>query len=82
MVTSVQVVNPRAKGLYKTSGVVALILGVLFIVSITNVWLSPFQDNWLIKLFKLNSGLGSINFGVMHELNALDIVILALVSVM
>ncbi len=81
MVSNIEVVSPRRKVLYKASGVVALLLGLIFLVGIINIWFSLFQDNWLIKLFKLNAGFDSINFDVLHGLNPLDIVILALVAV-
>jgi hypothetical protein len=80
LTVDVGIANSHWKWLYKTSGVVALILGMLLLVSILNVWFSLFQNNWLIKLFKLNAGFDGIIFDIMHGLNPLDIVILALVS--
>ncbi len=82
MSTNVEMVNPRWKGLCKTSGIVALILGTLFLGGIANLWLSLFQDNWLIKLFKLNAGFNAISFDAMRGVNPLDIVILVLAFVM
>jgi len=82
MLNNIEVVSPRRKGMYKASGVIALLLGLIFLVGIVNIWFSLFQDNWLIKLFKLNAGFDSMNFDVLHGLNPLDIVILVLVAVM
>ena len=77
MVTKVKTAEPRRRGLYKASGVVALILGMLFLASIVNIWLSPMPDNWLITLFKLNAGVDGVNFNMLRGPNPTDITIMA-----
>ena len=83
----------RWKWLYKVSGMAALLLGGVFLLAIISLittshppgasenWLLLFQNNWLTVLFKLNAGFEETTFEDLHGLNALDMVILALVAV-
>ncbi len=93
-VTDAETVVPRWKGLYIIGGAAALILGGLFLIAMMslitagfqpgaiNDWLSPFQNNWLVVLFKLNAGFNGVQFDSLYGLNVLDITILALVATM
>jgi hypothetical protein len=79
---------------YKIGGIAALIAGVLFLIPVIDLlitglqpgvkigWLLPFQDNWLLVIFKLHAGFSGVQMGLLHILNLLDIAILALVGTM
>jgi hypothetical protein len=45
-----------------------------------NGWLSLFQNNWLVVLYKLNAGFDGVQFDLLYGLNPLDITIMALVA--
>jgi len=91
-VTNTETADSRLSWIYKISGVAALITGILFLIamiglitevlqpSITNGWLSPFENNWLIVIFKLHAGSLDIHDDPLHGLNLIDIAILALVG--
>ena len=91
-IVNAEFAESRWNWLYQVSGVASLILGVLFLIAMTslftaglqpstiNGWLSPFQNNWLVVLFKLNAGFDGVQFDLLHRLNALDIAIMALVA--
>ncbi|MGE5406592.1 MAG: hypothetical protein ACM3NR_02675 [Methanosarcina sp.] len=75
-----------------SSGLTALILGLLFIFPVpgmimppfgdgTNDWFSSFQNNWLIVIYKLHAGLISIQEDPLRGLNGLDIVIMSAFSI-
>lgn len=93
-VSDVKTADSRWNWLYTVSGVAALILGVLFLIALIglvvaglqpgsmNGWLSPFQNNWLVVLFKLNAGFVGVQFDQLNGLNPLDIAIMALVALM
>jgi len=80
--------------LYKVSGAAALLAGALLLVAAidlmmaglkpgaNNGWLSLFQDNWLVLIFKMHAGLGEVEANLLHVPNLLDIAILALVGTM
>ncbi len=78
--------------LYPVSGLAALALGVLFLLGMMGLvaagpgpitsWLSSFQNNWLVVLFKLNAGFEGVQFDLLYGLNPLDITILSLVATM
>jgi hypothetical protein len=72
--------------LQTVSGSAALFVGVLLLVAaidlILDVWLSPFQNNWLAVIFQLHAGVGGVHIDLLYGLNVLDIAILALVGVM
>jgi hypothetical protein len=80
MVIQIDEAKPRWKTMYRISGVVAITLGTLFLISIINLWQTLSTDNWLIKLFKLNAGFSGITIDIMHELSLPDVVILILVA--
>jgi hypothetical protein len=92
--TDVETPDSRWNWLYKVGGAAALIVFVLFLIGIigiitvslqpttTNGWFTPFQNNWLVVLFKLNAGFSGIQPGLLNVLNLLDIVIMALSGVM
>jgi hypothetical protein len=92
--TDVETTDSRWKGLYRVGGAAALIVLVLFLIGIigiitvgpqpatTNGWFTPFQDNWLVVLFKLNAGFDGVQPDLLNVLNLLDIAIMALVGTM
>jgi hypothetical protein len=69
-----------------------MLLGVIFLAAIVslitaglgpgsiNDWLSLLRNNWLTVLFKLNAGLEGMQFDRLHGVNALDLLIMALVG--
>ena len=91
-IVNAETAESRWNWLYQVSGAASLILGVLFLIAMTslftaglqpstiNGWLSPFQNNWLVVLFKLNAGFDGVQFDLLHGLNPLDIAIMALVA--
>jgi len=91
-IVNAETAESRWNWLYQVSGVASLILGVLFLIAMTslfiaglqpstiNGWLSPFQNNWLVVLFKLNAGFDGVQFDLLYGLNPLDIAITALVA--
>lgn len=91
-ITNLKIVDPRWSWLYKISGAAALIAGMLLLIgmisliasvlqpSSINGWLSPFQNNWLIVIFKLHAEFSGIHADLLHGVNLLDIVFLALVG--
>ena len=93
-VTDAETTDPAWKSLYRVSGAAGLILGVLFLIAMTsliaaglqpgtiNGWLSLFQNNWLVLLFKLNAGFNGVQSDLLYGLNPLDIVIMALVAML
>lgn len=80
--------------IYKISGAAALLLAFIFLLAMKSLfaaslqlgsmfgWLSLFENNWLVVLFKFNAGLDGVQFDLLNRLNFLDIAILALVAVM
>lgn len=80
------------KSLYKVGGVGALFAGVLLLTAMIslivaelqlgaiNRWLSLFQNNWLVLIFKLHAGFSGVQADLLHVLNLLDLAILALVG--
>lgn len=93
-VTYVETADSRWNWLYKVGGAAALIVFVLFLIGVigiitvgpqpaaTNGWFTPFQNNWLVVLFKLNAGFSDVQPGLLNVLNLLDIAIMALVGTM
>jgi hypothetical protein len=91
---NVGMVNSRWSWLYKTSGTAALLAGVLFLIALADliitglghgtlqVWLSPFQNNWLVIIFKLHAGVAGFQVDKLQVFNFLDLAILALVAIM
>ena len=91
-IVNAETAESRWNWLYQVSGAASLILGVLFLIammglftagpqpSTINGWLSPFQNNWLVVLFKLNAGFDGVQFDLLYGLNPLDIAITALVA--
>jgi hypothetical protein len=86
--------DSRWSWLYKISGAAALLAGVLLLVGMINLiitvlqpgtingWLSSFEDNWLIVIFRVHAGFSGAQVGLLHGLDFLDTVILALVGTM
>lgn len=86
--------SARWNWLYKACGAAAMITGALFLIAVIdllfsvlqprtiNGWLSPFQDNWLVIIFKLHAGYSGVQIDRLNVLNFLDLAILALVGVM
>lgn len=93
-VSNTETIDSRWGWLYIVSGAASLITGILLLIGImgltaailqpeiTNGWLLPFQNNWLIVIFKLHAGFGGVKIDLLHILDFLDIAILAVVSVM
>ncbi len=87
-----EVTDRRWQRLYQVGGVAALMAGILFLVSLVDpliaglvpgaatTWLSLFEDNWLVVLFKLNAGFNGVPYDLLYGLNPVDIAILALVA--
>jgi hypothetical protein len=87
-----RIADPQWKNLYKVGGAAAMITGVLFVIGVIgllismfqpgaiNGWLSPFQDNWLVVIFKLHAGFGGVQIDRLDVFNFLDLAILALVG--
>jgi hypothetical protein len=73
--------SPRLKSLYRVCGAAAVMAGVLLLFGAINVWLSSFQDNWLVIIFKLHAGFGGVQIDRLNALDFPDIAILALVGV-
>jgi hypothetical protein len=79
--------------LYKARGVAALLVGVLFLAGLVDLiltglgaetaarWLSLAGSNWLVVLFQLNAGFSGVEYGLLYQLNPLDIAILALAGI-
>jgi len=92
--SNAETADSRWKSLYKVGGAAALIVLVLFLIGIVGIitvdrqptaangWLTPFQNNWLVVLFKLNAGFSGVQPDLLHVLNLLDIVIMALFGTM
>ena len=81
-------VNSQRNWFRKIGGVATLIAGMLLLIAIisllapANGWLSPFQDVWLVLIFKLHAEFAGIGPDVLHGLHFLDILILALVGIL
>jgi hypothetical protein len=84
--------NSSRIGLSSVSAGAALTVGLLFLIAAIdliisglqhgsiNRWLSPFQNNWLVVIFKLHAGYSGVQMDLLNVLNLLDIAILALVG--
>jgi hypothetical protein len=80
------------KSLYLVSGITALVAGLLLLIALIsliisliqpgaiNSWLSLFQNNWLIIIFKLYAGFGGTQINLLHNLDFLNLAILVLVG--
>ncbi len=91
--TDTKPADSRWNWLYKIGSAAALIVFALFLIGIvgiiavgpqptaTNGWLTPFQNNWLVVLFKLNTDFSGVQSGLLNVLNLLDITIMALVGI-
>lgn len=91
-ITNHVTINSHWSRLYKIGGATAFVAGILLLVGMISLiasilrsetasgWLSLIQNNWLVKMFILHSGLSDIHADL-RGLNLLDIFILLLVSV-
>jgi hypothetical protein len=89
-----QTAESNRKSLYLAGSVAALMAGLLLLLAMISLvssaiqpgvmigWLLPFQDNWLIVIFKLHAGFGDTQINLLHILNFLDLAVLALVGTM
>ena len=89
-----EIADSNLKIFYKAGGGAALTAGILllsamisFISSVLqpgaiNGWLTLFQNNWLIVIFKIHAGFSGVQVDLLHTLNFLDIAFLALVGTM
>jgi hypothetical protein len=92
--TDAETAESRWNWLYRIAGAAALIVLVLFLIGTIGItttgpqpthttgWFTPFQNNWLIVLFKLNAGFSGVQPDSLHVLNLLDIAIMALFGTM
>lgn len=62
-------------------GMVGIIIEALGFV-VTNNWIAPFYNNWLITLFKLNIRMDGITPDALSVLNPMDILIMVLFSLL
>ena len=88
-----KIVRSNWRNLYLVSGAAALSIGIILLDAIldlirsviqpgsTNGWLSLFQNNWLIVIFKLQAGFDGIHPDLLFQLNLVDMVLLVLVSI-
>jgi len=86
--------DSRWNWLYGTSGMAALLAGALFLAAAIDLvatgpatdtakgWLTVFQDNWLVVIFKLHAGVRGFQSDKLQVFNFLDLGILALVALM
>ncbi len=86
-------VDLRWGWLHKTSGTAALMAGVLFLMAAAELivtglgtgslpaWISPFENNWLVIIFKLHAGISGVQINKLQVFNLLDLAILALVGI-
>src|SRR3989304_208535 len=93
-VTNAETADSAWKRLYKVGAAAALIVLVLFLIGIigiitvglqpttTHDWFTQLQNNWLVVLFKLNTGFSGVQTDLLNVLNLLDIVIMALFCIM
>ena len=87
-----QIAASRWNRSYNIGGAAALIAGTLFLIAIIDLLITalrpgvpggrslPFQDNWLVLIFKLLAGYGGVQIERLQVLDALDIVLLAFVG--
>lgn len=85
--------NSNGNWVYKFSSAAALSVGILLLTAvidliltvlqpgIKNGWLSLFQNNWLVIIFKLHAGFNGIQSNLLYRVNLLDVAILALVGI-
>jgi len=88
--TSTKTPDSRWSWLYKVGGAAALLAGMLLLIGMISLIISAlqpgttsgwlFRDNWLIVIFKLHAEFSGIQPGLLHGLNLLDVMILALVG--
>jgi len=93
-VVNFEIADTRWDWLYKLGGLGALIAGALFLIPIIEItitgfqpgtinrWLSLFQNNWLVVIFKLHAGFKEVQPGLLYILNSLDIALMALIGMM
>ena len=80
--------SPAEKGLQRSAGVAALLVGVLLLIAaidlarnalqpgIATTWFSQLQNNWLIVIIKLHAGFQGVQPDDMARLNFPDLAIL------
>ena len=83
----------HSKWFYAVSGASAFIVGGLLVIGAVELipavlwpgaksnWLSPFQNNWLMILFKLHADFSDVQYNLLDQLNVLDLFILILVGI-
>jgi hypothetical protein len=86
--------HDRPSWFSRIGAVAALLAGVLLLVAMIsqfvsvlkpgtiNGWLLPFENVWLILIFKLHAGFTGVHADMLHGLKLVDIIILALVSIL
>jgi hypothetical protein len=91
-ITDAKNAHPRWSWFFKISGAAALLAGVLLSIgaikliatilqpSAQNVWSSLLGDNWLVLIFKLHAEFSVALAELLHRLNLLDMVFLAIVG--
>ena len=90
--SSAETEDSKWEGIYIIGGGAALLVGIIFLTAIIDIvltglqpvtrngWLSSFQNNWLIVIFKLHAGLNKGQLDLLYGWNLLDFAILALVG--
>lgn len=93
-VTDGQAASSHPHRLYRIGGVAALVVLALFLIGLVGAIAvglqraaasgprTPFPDNWLVVLFKLNAGFAGVQPGSLNVLNPLDLAIMALFCAM
>lgn len=92
-VAAVRLPRSRLVLLDRLSAAAAVMVGLLLTVGLAGLlgatlrpnspdgWSLPLQDNWLARIYKLLAGFGGDQAGKLHEVDLLDIAILALVGI-
>lgn len=57
------------------------LIGSMLRPNAANSWFSSFQNIWLIVIFKLHAGFRGVQIDLLHELNYLDLAILAIAGI-
>jgi hypothetical protein len=93
VVTESQPVDWRLNWLYKISAAAAMIAMLLLLIGVPSLlssvlpavgirsWLSAFQDNWLIVIFKLHAGMPGTRIGMLQGVDLVDSAVLTLAAI-
>lgn len=88
-VTDAETADFLWKRVFKVGATAALIILFLFLIGILSIILTTTNngftssfDNWLVVLFKLNTGFSGVQSGLLNVLNPLDIVLMSLFCIL